>query len=144
MHTQTLTGIPTAALIAELQTRKNGHRAEIAMIDRVVGERNNFQLADARLALEVADAIAHETSLDNPFILVERNRIPYTVEPRKLLHWWLRTQAGWSFERVGLHCERDHSAIQHSVKCVAEKLDHFLPIIERIRQRLQLAKIAVA
>lgn len=144
MHTHTLTGIPTAALIAELQLRKTGHRAEIAGIDRALGERNNFQLADARTAQELAAAISKETHLDNPYILVERNRIPYTVEPRQLLHWWLRTQTGWSFERIALHCERDASSIQYSVTKMAAKLDHFLPVIERIRNRLELARIAVA
>ncbi|MEI6656110.1 MAG: hypothetical protein WCP45_15200 [Verrucomicrobiota bacterium] len=144
MHTHTLIGIPTAALIAELQMRKTGHQAEIAGIDRALGERNNFQLADARRALEVAEAIAHEHAIDCPFILVERNRIPYTIEPRKLLHWWLRTQEGWSFERIALHCERDAATIKHSVRSVAEQLDHLLPVIDRIRQRLQVARIAVA
>ena len=139
-----LTSIPTEKLIAELYARKNGHRAAIASIDRALSERNNFQLADARRALEVAEAIAHEHSIECPFILVERNRIPYTIAPRKILHWWLRTQDGWAFERIALHCERDHSAIMHSVVTLAADLDIYLPVIQRIRQRLELAKIAVA
>jgi hypothetical protein len=139
-----LAGISTAHLIAELLDRKARRLATAGKISAALGERNNFQLGDARLALEIAEAIAAETNLDSPFILVERNRHTYAIAPRKLLHWWLRTQAGWSFERIALHCERDSAAIQHSVTTVAAQLDFFLPVIERIRQRLELAKIAIA
>lgn len=139
-----LTNIPTSALIAELHIRRNGYKAQIARCDQALGERNNFQACDAKLALEVAEAISHEHGLDNPFILVERNRHTYSIDPRKILHWWLRTQAGWAFDRIALHCERDHAAIMASVKAVAADIDFFRPVIDRIRQRLELAKIAVA
>ena len=144
MPTASLAAIPTEKLIAELLDRRSRKQSAIAKIDKSLGETNNFQLCDARRALEVAEAIAHETNLDGPLILVERNRNAYTVAPRKILHWWLRTQDGWSFERIGLHCERDHASILHSVVTLAADLDIYLPVIARIRQRLELAKIAIA
>ncbi|MEI7912753.1 MAG: hypothetical protein WCK77_24260 [Verrucomicrobiota bacterium] len=139
-----ISAIPTAALITELLDRRAVHQASSARISIALGEGNDFQLSDARLVLEVADAIAEETHLADPFLLLERNRQGHTIAPRKLLHWWLRTQAGWSFERIALHCERDHAAIMHSVTCVAGQLDFFLPLVTRVRARLTLAKIAIA
>ncbi len=139
-----LTTIPTSHLIAELLDRKLRKLSAIASIDKALGETNGFQLTDARRALAVAEAIAHETNLEGPFILVERNRHKHTVAPRKILHWWLRTQDGWSFERIALHCERDHGSVMHSVVTLAADLDIYLPVIGRIRERLELAQKAVA
>lgn len=131
-----LANIPTAQLVAELQTRKTQLRAEAAGIDRALGERNNFQLPDARLALDVAIAIAEECNLADPFCLVERNRHSHLVTPRRILHWYLRVLAGWSFQRIGLHCERDHAAIMSSVRHIQSDRDFYAPIIERIACRL--------
>jgi chromosomal replication initiation ATPase DnaA len=133
---QQLTDIPTAQLVAELQLRKTQHRAEAAGIERALGERNNFQLPDARLALDVAMAIAEECNLADPFCLVERNRHSHLVTPRRLLHWHLRVVAGWSFQRIGLHCERNHAAIISSVRHIQSDRDFYTPIIERIHGRL--------
>jgi len=132
-----LSEFTTAMLIAELLDRKSRKQSSISKIEKALGETNNFQLCDARRALEVAEAIAHETHLESPFVLVERNRHKYAVAPRKMLHWWLRTQDGWSFERIGLHCERDHGAIMHSVITLAADLEIYLPVIQRIRERLR-------
>ena len=132
-----LSAFTTAMLIAELLDRKSRKLSTIAKIERALGETNHFQLCDARRALDVAEAIAHETHLESPFVLVERNRHKYAVAPRKILHWWLRTQDGWSFERIALHCERDHGSIMHSVITLAADLEIYLPVIERIRERLR-------
>ena len=139
-----LAGFSTSHLIAELLDRRARRLASVAKIDAAIGHANDYSLSDARLVRAIADAIAHETNLESGQVLIERNRHEYALSPRKLLHWWLRTQAGWTFERIGLHCQRDHGAIQNSIAKVAADLDFFLPVIERIRQRMELAKIAIA
>lgn len=135
-----LATIPTAQLVAELQSRKAVHQAETATIDRALCARNNFQLADARLALDVAMAIADECNLADPFCLLERNRHSHLVTPRQLLHWHLRVVAGWSFERVGLHCERDHGTIMSSVRRIQSDRDFYAPLIGRFQARLERVK----
>ncbi len=139
-----LAEIPTPVLLQELQGRKAQHRAELAAINRALGERDGVQLGDARRVMAVGEAIAAETNLEGYVDLIAYGRTPRVVTPRKILHWWLRTQDGWDWSRIALHCERDRNAITNSVEQIAADLELYLPVIERIRGRLELRKIAVA
>lgn len=134
-----LTDIPTAQLVSELQHRRAIAAAQVASLGRALGEGYNFQLPDAKLALDVASAIAAEANLESPFLLVERCRQAHLVTPRQLLHWYLREQHGWSYERIALHCERDHGTIMNSCKRIQVQYDHYAAIVGRIIARLQAA-----
>ena len=131
-----LTDIPTSRLMEELQHRRAIAAAQVAGISRSLGEANNFQLADARLALDVAAAIADEAKLDNPFLLVERCREAHLVDPRALLHWILRWVYKWSFNRIALHVERDHVTVIHSCARVAAQASRFDDLSARVLRRL--------
>lgn len=132
-----LAGIPTEKLIAELLDRKAAARAQVAEISRAIGERDGIQLADARLALEVAEAIARECNLECHSDLFVKSREERFSTPRKILHWALVKQHGWSYGRAALHCERDPGAIYHSVRAIAANFEFYRPVIARISSRLQ-------
>lgn len=128
--------LTTRQLTDELMRRRAALRAELAGIDTALGERNNFQLADARLALDVAMAVCAETNVDDPICLFAHSRALQYTTPRRLLHWILRKRHGWSLERIGLHCERDHSSILQSVASIDACLGTYSKILERITGRL--------
>ena len=132
-----LSHLSTATLIAELLERRAQSRSTIATIERSLSEANNFQLSDARHALEVATAIAAEANLADPFLLMERNRHEAIVTPRQILHYLLKIHAGWTFERAALHCERDHATIMHSCRRIQGELPLYQPLIDRVLARLQ-------
>ena len=132
-----LTEIPTDQLIAELLKRKSRKQADIAKIERSLGELNTFQLDDARTALDMAIHIAKVAQLPDPFVLLERNRDTRCDVPRKVLHWALHVLCKWPMERVAMHCERDKGSVLNSVRCVAAQPKVFAPIIVHLRSRLQ-------